>query len=272
VGWPVQVVDVTGSTNADLAEAARAGDLGPRVLAARAQRSGRGRLGREWQSPPGASLSVSLLWTPQVPQAGWPWLPMVVGLGVLDALSGFGVAAGLKWPNDVVVDTAEDQGEGQEVDQGEEHRAGATAGLRKLAGILLEGAGGPDLPAVVAGVGINLDDPRPDHEGADGHLLAATSLRRLGAPVGFDDALAAVLPALTRRLDAWQADGGDVEAGGLRAEYRRACTTIGRDVRVLTPGGARRGRAVDVDTSGALVLEGPEGRTHVQAGDVEHVR
>ncbi|MFC3689300.1 biotin--[acetyl-CoA-carboxylase] ligase [Aquipuribacter hungaricus] len=269
--WPVRVVEVTGSTNADLLEAARGGEAGPTVLAARAQTAGRGRLGRGWQSAPGTSLSVSVLLTPAVPQAAWTWLPVVVGLGVLDALAGLGArpgtgsgAVGLKWPNDVVVT----DGPGAELGAGPGPVDGARTGLAKLAGILAETTGTPAGPAVVVGVGVNLADPDPVPPGG-----RATSLQRLlDRPVGADELLPLLEEGLRGRVGAWERAGGDAAASGTDAAYRAVCTTLGRRVRASTPGGVREGTAVDLARDGSLVLDGPGGRTTVSAGDVEHLR
>lgn len=269
MGWAVRVVDVTGSTNADLVLAARAGDPGPRVLAARSQTAGRGRLGRRWQSPPEASVALSVLWSPVVPQAGWTWLPAVVGLGVLDAAATLGAPVGtatggvaLKWPNDVVTVQDPGHGPGGGVD-------GARTGLAKLAGILSEAAVGPTGPAVVLGVGMNLADP--DLAATDG---PATSLGTvLGRPVTVDEVVPVLAAALESRLRRWEAAGGDVVACGVAEEYRRTCTTLGRRVRARTPGGTLGGTVVDLDPDGSLVLEGAaSARVRVSAGDVEHLR
>lgn len=273
MGWPVQVVGTTGSTSADLTERARAGERGPVLLAARAQTAGRGRLGRTWQSPPDRSLAVSVLWTPAVPQPTWTWVPMVVGLAVLDALSGLGAHAVLKWPNDVVVpvpDGAVPDGsggpDGPDGPGPPDGPVGALTGLAKLAGVLVEVVTTPDGPAVVAGVGVNLLPP-PDDVAV--HRVSLSQLVPDPEAAGFEPLLAALASSLERRLTAWAGDPLDART---RLDYVAACSTVGRRVRISTPGGVRDGRAVDVDASGALVLQTPEGRTAVCAGDVEHVR
>lgn len=83
-----------------------------------------------------------------------------------------------------------------------------------------------------------------------------------------------MLVALRRRYLDLQLAGGDADRAGTLDAYRRACLTVGREVRVLLPGGdVLAGRAADVDTSGRLVFEAPDGtRTALSAGDVEHVR
>lgn len=267
VGWPVQVVARTGSTNADVAERARAGETGPLFLAARAQSAGRGRLAREWRSPPGDSLSLSLLWSPTVPQARWTWLPMVVGLGVLDGCAALGATgARLKWPNDVVLPTGDDAVDDAAVPD-DAATVGAFTGLAKLAGILVEGVVGPGDPVVVAGVGLNLRAP-----GGDLARTATSLAQACGSPVDFDAALTAVAAGMQRRLEGWERAGGDPEVSGVRRDYLAVCSTLGRDVRVVTPRETHEGHAVDIDADGALVVALGRGQVRVSAGDVTHVR
>lgn len=283
--WTVRVVDVTGSTNADLVQAARDGERGPTVLVARAQTAGRGRLDRSWHSAPGASVSVSVLVAPAVPQAAWTWLPALVGLAVLDACALLGArvgtdvgAVGLKWPNDVVVVERDvGPGGGPGVDPGADPRVGAEGartGLAKLAGILAEAVVGPDHAAVVLGVGVNLTDPDltdPDQGDLAGARAGSLSTL-LDRPVDLDEVVPVLIDALRARLQGWEAAGGDAEAAGVVADYRRVCTTLGRRVRAVSPGVVRGGVAVDLAADGSLVLDGPGGLVLVTAGDVEHLR
>ncbi|MFW6091869.1 MAG: biotin--[acetyl-CoA-carboxylase] ligase, partial [Actinomycetota bacterium] len=99
----------TGSTNADVAAAAAAGEAEGYVLVADRQIAGRGRLGRPWSSPAGSSLSVSCLLRPP-PTVGpghWSWLPLLVGVAAVEAVrDAAGVEPRLKWPNDVLLDGA----------------------------------------------------------------------------------------------------------------------------------------------------------------------
>ncbi|HEU0041380.1 MAG TPA: biotin--[acetyl-CoA-carboxylase] ligase, partial [Jiangellaceae bacterium] len=179
-----------------------------------------------------------------VPVGRWPWLPLLAGIAVLDALESVGVTdPGLKWPNDVLVDE------------------------RKLAGILAERVETPASPAaVVVGVGLNVAQDAgaiPD---------GAVSLAMLGVTASRDEVLAALAAALAARYEAWVAGAGDPGAG-VGASYRRRCRTLGRTVRVELPGGDRvDGTAVDVDESGCLVIDTGRTRIAVSAGDVVHVR
>jgi BirA family transcriptional regulator, biotin operon repressor / biotin---[acetyl-CoA-carboxylase] ligase len=250
-GWrEVRVVERTGSTNADLAAAADAGEPHGLVLLARRQDAGRGRLDRQWVAPAGSGLTVSVLLRPPVPAARLGWLPLLTGLAAVEGVTEAAhVAARLKWPNDVLV------------------------GDRKLGGVLAEvrpsrTAGVPD--AVIVGLGLNAtlrEDQLP--------VPTATSLLLVGASTtDVDVVLRAFLAALAGRYRAWVEADGDADACGLRAAYTVRCATVGRAVRVELPGGALTGEAVGIDAHGQLRVSDPsDGTVHeVAAGDVVHVR
>ena len=243
----LDVVEETGSTNADLVAAAAGGAAEGRVLVAEHQTAGKGRLDRAWTAPERSALTFSvLLRPPTATRAAWGWLPLLAGLSVVGPVRRLGeVDAGLKWPNDVLV--------------------ASPGGERKLAGLLAEVVG----DAVVVGVGLNVSLRENELP-----VPSATSLAVAGSEVtDRDPVLRAVLRELATRYVAWRDAGGDAEASGLAADYRAACVTLGRDVTVHLPGGTRRrGRAVDVDASGRLVVAGPDGLDTLAAGDVVHLR
>jgi BirA family transcriptional regulator, biotin operon repressor / biotin---[acetyl-CoA-carboxylase] ligase len=240
----IEVVAVTGSTNADLLR--RGGPEG-QVLVAESQTAGRGRMGRSWVSEPGASLTFSVLLRPvAVPAARRGWLPLLTGVAVASAVRAVsGVAATLKWPNDVL------------------------AGSRKLAGILAE----QSADAVVVGIGLNVATPAEALPAPPGGLRA-TSLLAAGASVSREAVLAGILRELAARYLAFRADP-DAARGGLLAEYRSLCATLGRTVRVELPGDrVLAGVAADIDADGRLLIaEGGDAvPVPVSAGDVIHVR
>ena len=245
----------TGSTNADVAAAARAGAPEGYVVVTDEQTAGRGRLDRVWQSPPRAGIATSVLlrpgaavpgrgWSP-VPTSGYGLLPLLTGVALVEAVRRLSdLDAVLKWPNDLVIDG------------------------RKCAGILAETVpdGGPYAgPAAVIGIGLNVtlresELPRRD----------ATSLQLAGsACVDRDPLLRAVLRGLADWYGRWRDAGGDPVASGLMDSYRFHCATIGATVRVELPGGGElTDVATGVDDDGALVVDG----RRVAAGDVVHVR
>jgi BirA family biotin operon repressor/biotin-[acetyl-CoA-carboxylase] ligase len=244
----IEVVESTGSTNADLLARALRGEPEGTVLAAEEQRAGRGRMGRTWTSPPRAALTFSLLLKPAVPPARRGWLPLLTGVVVAAAVTkATGVETGLKWPNDLLAADA------------------------KLAGILAEAAG----DTVVVGIGLNVSTEPAEFPTPRPGALPATSLRSAGATaLNRDDILLAILAGFERWYRAWQQAGGDPDRSGLRPEYTRLSATIGRTVRAELPGGqALSGPAVGVDSDGRLlVLLSSGSEVAVAAGDVVHLR
>jgi BirA family biotin operon repressor/biotin-[acetyl-CoA-carboxylase] ligase len=256
----IEVVPETGSTNADVAARARAGEAEGLVLAADHQVAGRGRLGRAWEAPPRAGLAVSVLLRPPVAADRWSWLPLLTGLAVVDALTRVcGLPAGLKWPNDVLVP---EPVRGRPPEQGER---------RKVCGVLAEAVHGADgVPAAaVVGFGLNVDQERDELP-----VPTATSLRLAGAAtLDRDTVLRACLRALAVRYRRWADAGGDPRASGVGPAYREACLSLGQEVDVRLPGpNGVRGVAEGVDDDGRLVVAAPDGVHALAAGDVVHVR
>ncbi len=241
--WRVEVLERSPSTNAEVTRRARAGDPAGLVVVTEHQTAGRGRLDRGWVTPPPAALTVSLRVQPDaVPVARWPWLPLLAGLAVVDGVRRVtGLDPSLKWPNDVLVD-----------------------GL-KTAGILVERVDRPAGAVAVVGIGLNVSSLR-----AELPVGSATSLELAGAgPVDRSVLLRTVLASFSTLYDAWVVDAGR----GLRPSYLRACSTIGRQVRVDLPAGAPlQGRAVDVDDDGRLLVDDGTSVRALGAGDVVHVR
>ena len=237
----VASVATTGSTNADLAAAARAGAPSGTVLVSDHQSAGRGRFTRVWEAPPGTSLALSVLLRPpaSVPTARWLWLPLLTGLAVADGLrAAAGLAVELKWPNDVL------------------------AGGRQLCGILAErvDAGGP--PAAVLGMGINTTLAEEELP-----VPTATSVALAGGAVEETGLVIAVLDALGAWYVRWLA-GSD-----LRADYAARCASIGRRVRVqVSESQFVEGEATGVDAEGRLQVRAGGAVRAFAAGDVVHLR
>ncbi|MFI9506580.1 biotin--[acetyl-CoA-carboxylase] ligase [Nocardia sp. NPDC052566] len=237
----IDVVESTGSTNADLI--ARAGDPGAdhSVLIAEAQETGRGRHARTWVSPPRAQIAMSLLVRLRgIEPAALGWLPLLTGVAVVDAVRATaGVQANLKWPNDVLIDG------------------------RKVAGILAEVAAGGGAPAVVVGIGLNVSLAE-----AELPVPHATSLTLAGAGAVDRTRLAlALLTEFAARFTAWQ--DANWASADLAAAYRARCVTLGSEVRAELPGGeVRTGIATDIDDTGRLLIDS----LPVSAADVTHLR
>ncbi|MQY14871.1 Bifunctional ligase/repressor BirA [Streptomyces sp. RB5] len=245
----VEVVDVTGSTNADLVARA-AGEPEGLVRVAEEQRAGRGRLERSWTAPARSGLFFSVLLRPgeDVPGERWGWLPLLAGVAAATAVARTaGVDTSLKWPNDLLVDVG-----------GEERKAG---------GILAERAGDG---AVVLGMGLNVTLRKDELPVPTAGSLALAGARGTDR----DPLLRAVLRSLEQWYGDWRAARGDAAACGLLQAYAAGCATLGRTVRAELPGGATlSGEAVAVDGDGRLVLATEAGvQRPVGAGDIVHLR
>lgn len=247
------------STNTELVRrAAELPDLA--VLATDHQTAGRGRLDRVWSAPPGASLAVSVFVRLE-PAALDPqrlgWLPLLAGVAMTRAARELGVAgAGLKWPNDVLVDG------------------------RKLSGLLTE----LTAHGVVIGAGLNVamtEEQLPvptatsltiEGVAADGPVVDGADEAADAALA--DRALAAYLRALLDLVAQWREP---TTAAGLRSLVEPVLSTLGAAVRVDQPGlPPLRGTAVGLDDDGRLLVRDADGSSSadvaVSAGDVTHLR
>jgi len=245
------------STNARARELARAGGTEPEgttgvVVLADEQTGGRGRLDREWVSPPGG-VWLSVLIRPDLPPARAPLLTLAAAVataravdgvapgtdGVVTAGDGAEASVGLKWPNDVLaVDGAERE--------------------RKLAGILTEMEGETDAVSwLVVGIGVNANvdaTELPD---------CATSLRELRGDVDRGRLAATLL----REFDRLRSSPDRILPA-----WRNRSLTLGRRVRVETGEGTVVGDAVRVEPPGTLLVDTGDGTVRVHAGDCHHLR
>ena len=232
------VHDVVDSTSEWLRR--QPGD-GPAACLAECQTAGRGRRGRRWVSPFGAHLYLSLRWRFETSPTALAGLSVATGVAVAEGLEACGAdAVGLKWPNDLV------------------HRGA------KLGGILIDVAGEESGPArAVVGVGVNVRMPA----GAAAELDQPwTELAALpGPPDCSRNRLAGrVLGALVGALERFAAEGLAPFVDG----WARRDAVAGHEVEVQGAGWALRGRALGIDTGGALLLETGEGLRRVTAGEV----
>lgn len=238
--FDLDVVDATGSTNADLVAAAARLPSG-HVRAAEWQVAGRGRRGRRWLAPPGAGLAFSILWKFPRGAAHLSGLSLAVGVAVARGLEACGAPPlELKWPNDVLA------------------RDGAD--LAKLCGILIEiapSAGGP-VPVVI-GIGINVAPV----EAAVGQRVA--SLAGLGVGRPRHAILAGVLGALAPVLRGFEQEGFAALRAEWNARHAYADTPV---VASAEPGAPQAGIARGVDADGALLIDTAAGRVRLIGGEI----
>ena len=225
----VRVLASVSSTNDVAKEAARHGAREGLVVVAETQTAGRGRHGRQWTSPAG-NLFLSVLLRPRDP-AVLSLLPLAAGVAVAEAIEAQGVDGQLKWPNDVLV------------------------GERKIAGLLAEAstdAGRVD--SVVLGVGVNVN-LRASDVPAEIAGVTASLFEETGRTHDVRTVAAAVLDRWVLWYDALQADAETVR----RTWRARSVDWWGQAVEVVSGGQRVTGLARDIDESGALLLEAPDG-------------
>ena len=231
---------LTGSTNTDALEAARAGAPHGSVYFADEQREGRGRGDHGCQSVAGQGLYVSVLLRPSLPAARLPLLPLAAGLAAADAIhAASGLTADLRWPNDLLI------------------------GERKCGGILAESKikGGAVAFAVV-GVGINVHQ-----RGFDAGLAAAATSLDLetGRRISRQALLIALLESLEREALGLQEES----AGTAIAERLEEASTWVRGRRVDVHGPqACTGVTAGLDEHGFLRIDTADGRVTVQTGGI----
>jgi BirA family biotin operon repressor/biotin-[acetyl-CoA-carboxylase] ligase len=246
--FSVEILPEIDSSNTELMRRARAGRSEPVLLVAEHQSAGRGRMGRQWHSPPGSSLTFSL-GLPLAP-ADWSGLSLAVGVSLAESLAQLsGADVRIKWPNDLWL------------------------GSGKLAGILIETAGaGPSRFAVI-GVGINLNEPaeqwRPP-AGAQGAMPAvapawlaqtASVHVRAGSPVDAPQVLGAVAGALVHDVLRFEREGWAAFA----PRFAQRDVLRGRTVQ-LSDG--RSGLACGLSAQAALRVQTPRGVDEVHSGEV----
>jgi BirA family biotin operon repressor/biotin-[acetyl-CoA-carboxylase] ligase len=244
LGHPLVVLAQTGSTNDVAWEWARHGAEEGLLVLAESQTRGRGRGGSDWYSPPGVGVWASFLLRPGLTAARVGLLPLVAGLAAAQAAEAAGVAAGLKWPNDLMV---------------------ADGSGRKLGGVLCESRAEPGGRwTVVLGVGVNVRTPASGFP-ADLARRAAALATVAGRAVSREE----YMVALTHRL----ADGYEAlergEERSLLDAWRGRAVLFGRAVSVRGGGAAVHGTARDVGEDGALIVRLDSGaELEVRAGQL----
>ena len=231
---------LTGSTNTDAVAAARAGAPHGAVFFADEQQSGRGRGDHAWHSAAGEGLYASVVLRPSAPPSRWPLLPLCAGLAAAEAIrEAAGVAADLRWPNDVLI------------------------GAKKVCGILVEaGSDAQGAPFAVAGIGINVHQ----RDFSAGLSTPATSLdREAGRWTGRQRLLVCLLKSLQRETDAL---ADEAAAAGIPARVEEASTWVrGRRVEVHGPQ-ACSGVTAGLDAYGFLRVMTEAGVVTVQTGGI----
>jgi BirA family transcriptional regulator, biotin operon repressor / biotin---[acetyl-CoA-carboxylase] ligase len=199
------------------------------------QGAGRGRQGRQWQSPPG-NLHMTLLLPTHTPLRDQPKVGFVAGVALARAVSSLlpdETNLRLKWPNDLLLDGA------------------------KASGLLLEGLG--QGAAIAIGIGVNITAHPPDTPYPAAHLRMSTP------DITRESLFAKLATALVEELDLF-ANGSGFSL--TRQRWLARAAHLGQSIRVRQGETSLEGIFRDIDTEGRLMLETSGGLARIDAGDV----
>jgi BirA family biotin operon repressor/biotin-[acetyl-CoA-carboxylase] ligase len=244
MGWTIHHFQTIDSTNSKAYQLALNGAGEGEVVISESQEKGRGRLGRQWFSPPFLNLYLSVILRPKIPPHQAPLITLMAAVATADAIRRFsGLLPLIKWPNDILLRD------------------------RKVAGLLNEIHSEMDrIHFVILGIGVNLN--MDEEKFLRETLSVATSLKiEMGQTVSRKGFLQSLLLELERWYSIFLEEGSAVV---LEAWRDRACIK-GREVKVTSFGKTFVGTAIDVDSDGALILETGDGKQkRVMAGDIEY--
>ena len=242
LGQEIHYYRTIDSTNSLAKKLAAGGAVEGTTIIAEEQTAGKGRLGRQWTSPFGLGLWLSVILRPQITPLEAPKITMLVSVALQEAiLEATGLLAKIKWPNDIFLED------------------------RKIAGILLEMSGEMDsINHLIVGIGINVNLAQEDfpQELKD----KATSLKiELGKKVCRVSLTKLLLVKLEYYYNLFKQGEGSL----LMEKWRSASCTLGKEVRVTTPNEVLEGQAVDFGEDGSLLVQLSNGSLReIMAGDV----
>ncbi len=258
--------DETGSTNDD---AKKLGDEGAEhgtLVVADMQKTGRGSRGRDWETPNGTNIAMSLLLRPIAPPDKISMLTLVMGLSVAEGIEDAIIAKRdrsltkstlmdfsreiltesklypqIKWPNDIVI-----------------------AG-KKICGILTELHMNPDntINNVVIGVGINVNmtDFPEDIKDIAGSILSTTGVKV--------DRSMVVACCMKRFEENYESYNRSFDLSYLLDNYESRLINKHKLVKVLDPKGEYEAIAHGITITGALIVSNEEGEEfEINAGEV----
>jgi len=229
IGRQIHYFDELDSTSVKAREIAADSPDGTVVIAEK-QVGGKGRMGKTWHSPPGG-IYLSLILKPEIPPDHAHRLTLVSGVAVAEVLKELGVAAEIKWPNDILING------------------------KKVCGTLTEIDAEMDVVNyVIIGIGIDANielEMLPPIA-----MLQATSL--LAETGGVVDRVA-ITQRFLERFEQYYATSLYAGFSQIIRHWRAYSATIGRRVKIVTKFRTIVGEAVGIDHDGALIVELDDG-------------
>ena len=234
-------LETVDSTNNYLKRAAEDGAVNGTLAVAEEQTGGKGRRGRSWETPKGTNIAMTILLRPEIRPEHASRLTLLMAMAVVRGIQKeTGLQAGIKWPNDVVVDG------------------------HKVCGILTEMNTEVDyINYVVIGTGINVNQTEFPEEIRE---IAGSLKLSAGHPVARAGLIASIMEELE---DLYEVFLKTEYLSALKDEYNRNCVTCGHEIRVLEPGHEYTGMTDGINDLGELVVKKADGETVcVYAGEV----
>jgi BirA family biotin operon repressor/biotin-[acetyl-CoA-carboxylase] ligase len=251
------------STNEAVKRAAAEGAAEGLVIVGEEQTAGKGRRGRNWKSPAGESVYMSVLLKPVLPVEALSELTLVMGLSVAQAVSGlYGLDAAIKWPNDIVIRGKKICGILTELIPERTHR-GTGSAPDAAPDTTGSNPGTPAPCSIVIGTGINVNNTAFPAELAD----KAVSLRMIrGEKTSRGRVLAETLLCFRDNYRICLRTG---DLSGIQEAYNSRLISRGRPVRIEDPRGPYTGISRGIDTSGRLIVERSDGKVEaISSGEV----
>lgn len=233
--------DETDSTNIQAKLVGEKGAVHGTLAVADRQVAGKGRRGRSWDSPKGMCVYMTLLQRPEIAPVKAPMLTLVMALSVAEAIrQETGMAAEIKWPNDIVLNK------------------------KKLCGILTEMSTEiHEINYVVTGVGINVNQEKFSGEIQE---RATSLLIESGRRIRRSELIAAVMERYEENYEVFMKTE---DLSGLQEKYNRMLVNYNKEVRVLEPKGEYNAHAAGINPQGELIVTTPAGEEkHIFAGEV----
>ncbi|MBB3109317.1 BirA family biotin operon repressor/biotin-[acetyl-CoA-carboxylase] ligase [Paenibacillus phyllosphaerae] len=204
------------------------------LVIAEQQTSGRGRMGRQWVSPSGKGIYMSMVLRPDLPLQFAPQLTLLTAVALCRALKEIApLPIGIKWPNDLLIEG------------------------KKISGILLESAAEDErLRHVIMGIGISVNLTEDDYP--EELLPIATSLRIASGGEPLDRA--AVIASFMKQFEHLYAVYISQGFSPIQTLWEALSVTLHKPTKLMTPQGVVEGIPVALNDSGALLVRLGDGR------------
>ncbi|MBU8784858.1 MULTISPECIES: biotin--[acetyl-CoA-carboxylase] ligase [Bacillus] len=242
MGQTIYFQDVVSSTQKVAHELANNGAPEGTIVVADKQTEGRGRMSRAWHSPEGNGIWMSLILRPEIPVQKTPQLTLLTAVAIVQAIEEqTGIAAEIKWPNDILING------------------------KKAVGILTElQAEADQVHSVIVGTGINVNQLADDFPS---ELKETATSLRLASGEKIDRAalIQTILLTFEKRYREYITHG----FRPIKLLWESYALTLYRELTARTLSGTFRGKALGIDDEGVLLLETGDGIKKIYSADIE---